>query len=119
MTFNEFKDSYLGLGLLSGIVLAYFVLKLSKPCSAVGVLLPIDITLGTLIRNGAAPDRLDFADSDCSTSVKDQGGCNSCAAHSTIATVEYCLCKAFGNISSESRSVQQLSECTDGRVLDG
>ena len=51
------------------------------------------------------PGGIQFADSDCTNYFKDLGDSNCCAAHSSVATVEYCIYKASGNISSVSRSV--------------
>ena len=94
-----------------------YLFKNSKPCSAIGATLPpLNQTRGILRRNLEAPDSVDWTVSGCGTSVKNQL-CNTCAAHSTTATVEYCLCAASGQLP-QSRSVQQISECTDGRGLD-
>ena len=43
--------------------------------------------------------------------------CNTCTAQSTVATAELCLCRAGGERVSP-RSVQQISECSDGTGLD-
>ena len=43
--------------------------------------------------------------------------CNTCSAQSTVATAELCLCRAGGERVS-ARSVQQISECSDGTGLD-
>ena len=43
--------------------------------------------------------------------------CNTCSAQSTVATAELCLCRAGGEVVSP-RSVQQISECSDGTGLD-
>ena len=58
---------------------------------------------------------MDRTESACVTPVTEQI-CNSCAAQSAAATVEWCLCQAEGSISA--RSVQQLLECTDGLAVD-
>jgi len=100
-TFAEFSASFLGLGLfnISG-----------------GVVPPRENVRGSLRQDIPAPDTLDLTNSGCITSIKNQL-CNTCAAHATTAAVEYCLCAASGQLPS-SRSVQQISECTDGRGLD-
>ena len=43
--------------------------------------------------------------------------CNTCSAQSAVATAELCLCRAGGEVVSP-RSVQQISECSDGTGLD-
>ena len=43
--------------------------------------------------------------------------CNTCSAQSAVATAELCLCRAGGETVSP-RSVQQISECSDGTGLD-
>ena len=49
----------------------------------------------------------------CRPRVRDQGVCNSCAGQGTVTSIEYCLCLA-GEGELRPRSVQQISECTDG-----
>ena len=53
--------------------------------------------------------------SRCKVKVRDQGGCNSCAAQSTVTALEFCLCLA-GERDLQPRSVQQVSECTNGEI---
>ena len=101
MAFSEFSALYLGLGLFN-------TSRVSVP--------PRNNVRGSLPQNIPPLDSVDLTRSGCITSVKNQV-CNTCAAHATTAAVEYCLCAASGQLPS-SRSVQQISECTDGRGLD-
>ena len=77
------------------------------------------VSRGTLPVNNDPPQSLDLAlDPTCQSGVRKQV-CNSCSSHAAVSSIEYCLCQAGGARSSlGARSVQQLSECTDGRVLD-
>ena len=72
---------------------------------------------GVLPRNPEIPipSTMDFS-SAFNISVRNQK-CNNCAAQSTIAAIEYCLLMNDEQ-NFVKRSVQQLSECTDGEVLD-
>ena len=51
----------------------------------------------------------------CRPRVRDQGVCSSCSAQATVTALEYCLCLA-GEGELEPRSVQQVSECTNGKI---
>ena len=61
------------------------------------------------------PTSMDFM-SAFNITVRNQK-CNNCAAQSTTAAIEYCLLK-IDEQNFVEKSVQQLSECTDGNVLD-
>ena len=65
--------------------------------------------------NRFPPQSLD-TELGCETPVTDQI-CNSCSAQSSVAASEICLCRAGGE-RINSRSVQQVSECSDGTGLD-
>ena len=40
-----------------------------------------------------APDSLDYSNGTCKSTIRNQI-CNSCSAHATTSTLEYCLCLA-------------------------
>ena len=101
LTFQEFASNFTGLGSFSR--------------SSAGVA-PETMSRGNLPVNPQPQTSLDFSESSCNSSVRNQV-CNSCSAHSAVAGVEYCVCMA-GERDLSPRSVQQVSECTDGRTLD-
>ena len=78
------------------------------------------LSRGELPVNPQPPASLDYSQGIqagvtgvCRPRVRDQGVCNSCAGQSTVTSIEYCLCLA-GEGELRPRSVQQISECTDG-----
>ena len=75
------------------------------------------LSRGELPVNPQPPASLDYSQdqtrSVCRPRVRDQGVCNSCAGQGTVTSIEYCLCLA-GEGELRPRSVQQISECTDG-----
>ena len=75
------------------------------------------LSRGVLPINPQPPASLDYSQGIqagvCRPRVRDQGVCNSCAGQGTVTSIEYCLCLA-GEGELGPRSVQQISECTDG-----
>ena len=101
MTFNEFMEAKGGVGLFTNNANDVPAAQQTK---------------GELPVNPQLPDSLDFSEITPNFKPRNQV-CNNCAAHAAISATEYCLFIA-GERNLTARSVQQVSECTDGVALD-
>nr|CAH0107394.1 unnamed protein product [Daphnia galeata] len=77
---------------------------------------PSNVIRGVSTR--ALPTTVEYRTSSCMPTVKNQGSCGSCWAHSATAVVEFGQCKKYGG-SSLNLSEQQLVDCSRDNGCSG